>query len=365
MSETTNDYRSLLLGDVPLLDVRAPVEFGKGAFPAATNLPLLTDQERHDIGICYSRQGQDAAIALGHQLVSGAVREQRMADWLAWCRQHPTGVIYCFRGGLRSQTVQSWLAGAGEARPLVAGGYKALRRFLLESFEREIHRQPLVILAGRTGTGKTRVIEALSRTIDLEGLAHHRGSAFGRRPGGQPSQIDFENRLSIALLKQRTAEDGPLVVEDESRLIGRCHVPLVLQELMKASPRVMIEEDLDSRVQVTLDDYVRGPLEEFRLSYGDTDAFERLAESLLDSLDRIRRRLGGQRHQQLRQIMVDALDTQRRTGTTDVHRDWIRPLLRDYYDPMYDYMLSKREGQVLFTGTRDQVQDWLQAHTGS
>ena len=363
MSDAIKDYGALLLGDVPLLDVRAPVEFAKGAFPHATNLPLLNDQERHEIGICYSRKGQQAAIELGHKLVSGELRDERIRAWQAWCAQHPDGVIYCFRGGLRSQTVQAWLAEAGISRPLVAGGYKALRRFLLESFERDIHRQPLLILSGRTGTGKTRVIEALPRCIDLEGIAHHRGSAFGRRPGGQPSQIDFENRLSIDLLKRRAEADTELVLEDESRLIGRCHLPPVLQDRMKASPRVMIEEDLESRVQVTLDDYVRHPLQEFRQLFGEEPAFEKLADSLLDSLDRIRKRLGGARHQQLRESMAQALDRQRREGDSEGHREWIRPLLRDYYDPMYDYMLTKRDGDVLFTGTRDEVSDWLASRT--
>lgn len=362
MNEKIDDYAALFTGNVPMMDVRAPVEFAKGAFPCAENLPLLNDEERHQIGICYARQGQDAAIELGHQLVGGSTREQRMAAWQHWCEAHPEGVIYCFRGGLRSQTVQSWLAAEGTHRPLVAGGYKAMRRFLLEYFEREIHQQPLIILAGRTGTGKTRVIEALNCCIDLEGIAHHRGSAFGRRPGGQPSQIDFENRLSIELLRYRKRDQSTLVLEDESRLIGRCHLPIVLQERMSQSARVMIEEDLDSRVQVTLEDYVCQPLQEYQHLFGADHAFGKLADSLLDSLDRIRRRLGGARHQQLRQVMSDALDQHGRTGDTEAHRAWISPLLSDYYDPMYDYMLSKRSDEILFSGTREEVTHWLQNH---
>lgn len=365
MTEDCRDYARLFLDDVPLLDVRAPVEFNKGAFPNATNLPLLDDDERHRIGICYAREGQQAAIALGHELVGGAVRDQRINAWLDWCHANPQGIVYCFRGGLRSQTVRSWLADAGEQRPLVVGGYKAMRRFLLASFERDIHQQPLILLAGRTGTGKTRVIEALPHAIDLEGLAHHRGSAFGRRPGGQPSQIDFENRLSIALLKQRARRQGPLVLEDESRLIGRCHLPLALQACMKASPRVVIDESLESRVQVTLEDYVQGPLHEYRQYHGDAEAFERLATELLDSLSRISKRLGGDRYNQLLGSMQAALAEQRNQNRIDGHRLWIEPLLRDYYDPMYDYMMSRRDGDVLFIGERAAVQDWLENHTGA
>lgn len=253
------DFRQLFLNDIPLLDVRAPVEFSGGAFPTSSNIPLLTDDERHQIGICYKQHGQQAAIALGQKLVSGAVRDARIAAWSRWVADHPEGVLYCFRGGLRSQTVQQWLAEAGVVIPLVSGGYKAMRRFLLEESERLIRDLPLVIVCGRTGTGKTRVIEALPNSIDLEGIAHHRGSAFGRRPGGQPSQIDFENRLAVALLKQSLPEYAQIVLEDESRLIGRCHLPLSLQERIKDGARILIDEDLDSRVNVTLEDYVLAP----------------------------------------------------------------------------------------------------------
>lgn len=359
MPDDIRDYRQLFLDDTPLLDVRAPVEFGKGAFPGAINLPLLEDDERHRIGICYAREGQDAAIALGHRLVSGSVREARLHAWLGWFQRHPEGVLYCFRGGLRSRTVQQWLAQAGCERPLVVGGYKAMRRFLLQSFERDIQRQPLRLLCGRTGTGKTRVIEAVPDSIDLEGLAHHRGSAFGRRPGGQPAQIDFENALAIALLRHRADGEHPLLLEDESRLIGRCYLPPVLQARMKQAPRVVVEESLDSRVQVTLEDYVLAPLAEFRAVYGEEQAAQRLGASLLDSLDRIRKRLGGARHAALRVILEDALEQQRDSGEVARHRDWILPLLRDYYDPMYDYMLDHHTGPVCFRGSRQAVQAWL------
>ena len=353
------DLRQLFLNDVPMLDVRAPVEFSAGAFPASDNIPLLTDDERHQIGICYKQHGQQAAIALGQQLVSGAIRDTRIAAWSNWVARHPHGVLYCFRGGLRSQTVQQWLAEAGVEIPLVSGGYKAMRRFLLEESERLIRDLPLVIVCGRTGTGKTRVIEALPNSIDLEGLAHHRGSAFGRRPGGQPSQIDFENRLAVALLKQSVPGYTQIVLEDESRLIGRCHLPTSLQERIKDGARILIDEDLDSRVNVTLEDYVLAPLAEYQQHFGVTSALSQLGDELLAALDRIQRRLGGVRHRELRELLVQALQQQADHGDSAGHRRWIEPLLRDYYDPMYDYMLQQRHGPVLFQGSRAEVQHWL------
>lgn len=353
------DLPQLFLNDIPMLDVRAPVEFSGGAFPVSSNIPLLNDDERHQIGICYKENGQQAAIALGHQLVSGAVRDARMAAWSRWVADHPNGVLYCFRGGLRSQTVQQWLDQAGVAVPLVSGGYKAMRRFLLEESERLIHSLPLVIVCGRTGTGKTRVIEALPNSIDLEGIAHHRGSAFGRRPGGQPSQIDFENRLAVALLKQSLPGHTQIVLEDESRLIGRCHLPLSLQERIKDGARVLIDESLDSRVDVTLEDYVLAPLAEYQQHFGDESALSQLGEELLAGLDRIQKRLGGTRHRELRELLVQALQLQADHGNCEAHRHWIAPLLRDYYDPMYDYMLQQRHGPILFQGSRAEVQHWL------
>ncbi len=361
MRDNTRDYLRLFLDDVPLLDVRAPVEFDKGAFPTASNLALINDDERHRIGICYKQHGQQAAIDLGNQLVSGAERERRMQDWRDWWQANPNGYLYCFRGGLRSQTTQAWLHEAGIDAPLVTGGYKAMRTFLLESLEACIATLPFEILCGRTGCAKTRVIEAQPNAVDLEGLAHHRGSAFGRRPGGQPSQIDFENALAIALLKMRESGQRPVLLEDESKLIGRCHLPFSLQDKIKSRPRIIINESLEARVQVTLEDYVVGPLAEYQQYYGSEEALHRLGEELLAAMDRIRRRLGGLRHQQLRQQLQEALAVQAINGDPELHREWIHALLADYYDPMYDYMLSQREGEVLFEGSRDEVFAFLKA----
>lgn len=364
MHDDTRDYLSLFLRDTPLLDVRAPGEFTRGAFPGATNLPLLDDEQRHLIGIRYKEQGQDAAIALGHELVSGETRQARTEAWRDWCRRHPDGYLYCFRGGLRSRTVQQWLADEGVQQPLVLGGFKAMRRFLLENFERLVPRSALLVLAGRTGVAKTRVIHRIAHSIDLEGLAHHRGSAFGRRPGGQPAQIDFENRLAIAWLRHHhTRENVPLVIEDESRLIGRCHVPVVLQQKLKEAPRVVIEETLESRAAVTLEDYVLEPLAEYGEWFGKDQALARLGEELHAALGRIRRRLGGARHGELDALLADALAEQARSGDSSHHLAWITPLLRDYYDPMYDYMLQQHRGPVLYQGDRQAVLEYLSAQT--
>ena len=109
----TEDFTRLFLADTPMMDTRAPLEFEKGAFPHTVSLPLMTDEERTQVGTCYKQQGQDAAITLGHQLVYGEIKQQRLERWLAFARENPDGYLYCFRGGLRSQIVQQWMKDAG------------------------------------------------------------------------------------------------------------------------------------------------------------------------------------------------------------------------------------------------------------
>src|SRR5690554_2900254 len=257
MRADSSNYRDILLKDLPLMDARAPVEFHKGAFPTAVNLPLINDIERQKVGTCYKQHGQQAAIKLGHRLVGGAVKEERLRAWAAFARANPEGYLYCFRGGLRSQIVQQWLkTEAGIEYPRVVGGYKAMRTFLIETTDRAVAECDFVIVGGMTGTGKTEVIAALDNSIDLEGHANHRGSSFGKRATGQPGQIDFENRLAIDLLKRRARGQSQFVLEDESRLIGACSLPLSLTQGMQRFPIVWLEDSFDNRVQRILRDYV-------------------------------------------------------------------------------------------------------------
>lgn len=355
--DDTRDYRALFIAGSPLLDVRAPVEFSAGAFPGTVNVPILTDDERAQVGTTYKRGGQDAAIALGHQLVSGDTKAARIAAWADFARRHPDGYLYCFRGGLRSQTARQWLREAGIEYPLVVGGYKAMRQFLLGEIARQSREANIGIVGGRTGSGKTRVIHALRRAVDLEALAHHRGSSFGRLPGGQPTQIDFENALAIALLRATHDSDARLWLEDESRLIGRCAIPLEFRPRMEEAPIALVEEPMESRVQVVLEDYVIDALPQYRAFHGaDGDAL--YAANLLSSLDRVEKRLGGLAHRQARELMQQALTAQAR-GDVEPHRAWIRFLLERYYDPMYDWQLTQKRGTVLFRGRRHEVIDWI------
>ncbi|XOZ32509.1 tRNA 2-selenouridine(34) synthase MnmH [Halomonadaceae bacterium KBTZ08] len=354
----TDDYAGLLREGRPLLDVRAPVECAESTLPDAHNLPLMNDAEREQVGIRYKEAGQSAAIELGHQLVSGDVREARVAQWVDFVNHHPQARLYCSRGGLRSRIVQQWLQEAGVTIPRVEGGYKSLRRFVLdELIERRIPELPLLVVAGRTGTGKTRLLHQLPNPVDLEGLAAHRGSSFGRTLTPQPTQATFENAVA-ARLYQAHARGGPIHVEDEGRLIGRRVLPRSLQRRLGESPRIVLEQSRETRVENILEDYVIDMSQAFMARDGTEAGFEAFRGFLLDALARIRKRLGGLRHQQLETVMQEALTQQWQSGELDRHRDWIRTLLTDYYDPMYDYQLSQRDGRVLKQGGFQELVEW-------
>ncbi|OWJ95020.1 tRNA 2-selenouridine(34) synthase MnmH [Pseudomonas sp. A46] len=360
MRPDTSNYRDIFLNDRPMMDARAPVEFAKGAFPHTVNLPLMTDIERQRVGTCYKQHGQQAAIELGHQLVSGATKAERIEAWAAFARANPQGYLYCFRGGLRSQIVQQWLKSeAGIDYPRVSGGYKALRAFLVETTQQAVEQCDFVLVGGLTGTGKTDVVAELANSLDLEGHANHRGSSFGKRATPQPAQIDFENRLAIDILKKRAAGHEQFVLEDEGRIVGSCSLPLELYQGMQRFPMVWLEDSFEDRVERILRDYVVNLCAEFIDAHGDEEGFPRFAERLRQSLDNILKRLGGERHQRMAALMDQALAEQRASGAVDLHRGWIEGLLREYYDPMYAYQRENKASRIEFAGEQEAVLEYL------
>ncbi|SDS42235.1 tRNA 2-selenouridine(34) synthase MnmH [Pseudomonas oryzae] len=360
MRPNSAHYRDIFLNDVPLMDVRAPVEYIKGAFPNTLNLPLMNDVERQKVGTCYKQHGQDAAIELGHQLVRGQLKAERIEAWAAFARANPEGYLYCFRGGLRSQITQQWLKEeAGIEYPRVIGGYKALRNFLIDTTEAAVAECDFVIVGGMTGTGKTEVLAQLDNAIDLERHANHRGSSFGKHATPQPGQIDFENLLAIDLLKKRAQGINAFVVEDESRLIGSCSLPLPLHHGMQEYPLVWLEDSLAGRVERILGDYVIDLSAEFVALHGAEQGLPAFAERLRQSLRNIVKRLGGERYQRLAAIMDEALEEQLRSGKVDLHRGWIEGLLGEYYDPMYAYQRESKAARIEFSGDQQAVVEYL------
>ena len=361
-----NNFNEIFLNDIPLIDTRAPIEFNRGSFANATNLPLMTDSERSAVGTCYKEQGSDAAVALGHQLVSGTIKEQRVKAWIDFVEGHPKGALFCFRGGMRSEISQSWLSDRGIEYPRIKGGYKAMRQWLMAQLDRICAQRDFIVISGKTGSAKTRLInegddgKPLAGSVDLEGLANHRGSAFGRRTSAQPTQINFEHALAVALLKIERDYSGPIIIEDESRLIGRCALPASVKDRLATSPRVVIDASLQSRVTHSVENYILANFNELAgMAITREEAFERFSESLRDGLDRIRKRLGGMKHQKLSALLECALDAHAQ-GDDSLHEKWIRELLVSYYDPMYDYQLANRHLSITFSGSQEEVMDYLQ-----
>ena len=184
------------------------------------------------------------------------------------------------------------------------------------------------------GCAKTDILNSLPDSIDLEGLAHHRGSTFGKRPGGQPSQIDFENTLAIALFRQHHAHpQAPVLLEDESLLIGRCAIPPDLREKMQQSPLIVVDASLEERVEHSFRNYILHKLGEWQQTLGEEQGFVEFSADLRQSLQKIHKRLGGVRYQQLQDLLEQAL-LGHEAAITSLHRGgWITLLLQDYYDP--------------------------------
>lgn len=357
-----SNFALLFKRDCPLLDVRSPVEFARGAFPASSNIPLLTDAQRAEVGTMYRRSGGEAAIRLGHRLVSGESRTGLIERWRNFIERNPEARLYCFRGGQRSRIVQQWLREEGVEIPLVPGGYKALRGFLLNVLE-AAGKFDFLVIAGKTGCGKTHLVTKLPGSLDIEGAARHRGSAFGALPDPQPSQIDFENTMAVALLKLEFESLPMLIVEDESRAVGSLAIPHALFDRMKQAPLALIEESLEVRVETILRDYVLANLAAWEdRSPGRGAAI--LERSLLASLAKIRRRLGDDSFRKTGALMRRAFTIERQESLA-LHRQWISLLLENYYDPMYEYQLARKLPRVRYRGRREAISGWCRSYKSS
>ena len=337
-----DDYRQILLNSVPIIDVRSPCEFAQGAVPNTVNLPLLTDTERKLVGLAYKEEGQTGAVAKGLDLLTPEKRDSLVAGWIQYLQKHPNALICCWRGGLRSKVVQTWLHNAGwQVPPRIVGGSKALRAFCLTTIDdaEDFH---YVVVAGRTGSGKTQLINELQPAVDLEGLALHRGSAFGGDTKAQPPPISFESNLAKDLL--RIERPTHILIEDESRVIGRLAVPEKIFKKMGQSPIVVLQVEQAARVQYIFDIYVQGTT----------------AAVMLSNLEKIHKRLGHERYLEVQTSLRRAYETQK----YEDHAVWLTLLLQYYYDPMYDYQLAQKEDRVVFQGSKGAITGYLKVEFG-
>lgn len=354
----SDDFKSIVLNRTPLIDVRAPVEFASGAFPNAVNLPLMNDEERHLIGIRYKENGNEAAVKLGHELVSGEVKAERIRAWNEMIASHPDALMYCFRGGQRSKISQEWISEAGNEITRLQGGYKAFRHYLIEETEKSVEHFKPIVLGGRTGSGKTILLKKVQNSIDLEGLANHRGSSFGRKIIPQPTQINFENALAYDLIEKLDKGYEHLVFEDEGKNVGTVYIPKPFAAYLAEAPRVILETSTEERVETTFKEYVL-EAQQMYTEAGYEDPLAVWRGDIQSAMDRITKRIGSERHKEVCAIFANAVDEQMRNGTLEAYKEWAEYLLREYYDPMYDYQIQKRSELIAFRGSGEEILEYL------
>ncbi|MGL6173697.1 MAG: tRNA 2-selenouridine(34) synthase MnmH [Cellulosilyticaceae bacterium] len=360
---TTNNFHQIVMNQTPLIDVRAPIEYEKGAFIGSMNLPIMNNEERRLVGICYKEKGNEEATKLGHQLVSGAIREQRITAWIKQLSSAPETMIYCFRGGSRSRISQQWITETtGKEILRLEGGYKAFRTYLLDSLEPSAQKSTPIILGGHTGSGKTILLKQLENAIDLEGIANHRGSSFGHHVSPQPSQIDFENNLAYALIHHQAKGYSHMILEDEGRHIGSNFIPKGLFDYFNQGKLVLIDVPLEERVQMTLKEYVIEAQAEYQNQFADqTLGLYAWHDYISSSMYRVKKRLGGDRLKEVLNAFEKAFITQSSTGDLSAHEEWITIFLRDYYDPMYTYQIENTNKEIIFRGSTGDVLSYLRA----
>ncbi|KKN76566.1 hypothetical protein LCGC14_0369400 [marine sediment metagenome] len=195
----------------------------------------------------------------------------------------------------------------------------------------------MLVVAGLTGCAKTTLINRLDNGIDLEAYAHHKGSAFGRRPEEPATQINFEHALAKRLL----GLTGGLVIEDESRQIGNANIPLSFWQALQQAPRVRIEMPLDWRLEQIQQDYIIDLEQAYVARHGAYQGWQLMQQQLSNALVRLGKRLGNARLQRLQRLQALAF-REHAQGNSQAHEAWLAPLLTEYYDPLYRYHLEKQ-----------------------
>jgi tRNA 2-selenouridine synthase len=303
-----------------IFDVRSPAEYHQGHIPGAINLPLFSDKERALVGTCYKQKGRNEAIELGLEKVGPKlaffIREAKkeLAD-----RQSTIAKIYCWRGGMRSSSISWLLSTVGITTRTLKKGYKTFRRWCLDLLNQPL---PIHVLGGLTGSGKTKILRLMrdqgAQILDLEELALHRGSAYGKIEGkSQPSYEQFEN--SIAMQLATLDPSRPIWIEDESRMIGSCKIPDGLFRLIRKSVLFYIERPLEER------------LEHLRQEYLSTIHLD----ELMNITHLLFKRLGRARTDDA--IVALQKHDYRRAGE----------IILEYYDKCYRYGVTQRTSPVL------------------
>jgi tRNA 2-selenouridine synthase len=255
----------LLLKDLyPVIDVRSEKEFNEGHIPGVFNVPILNDEERKIVGTTYKHNGRHPAVYKGLEL-TGPHLTDLLRKGVSITKQGKV-LVHCWRGGMRSEFYSFLLKFYGLEPLLLEGGYKSYRAYVHTCYDRKLN---IRVLGGRTGSGKTILLHELKKlgeqVIDLEGLAHHRGSSFGALGmTDAPTQEQFENELFTVL--QKIDPSRTVWIEDESRTIGDKVIPEGIWKQMKATSRVVVNRSFDERLDQIEKDYGLFPVEDLKIS---------------------------------------------------------------------------------------------------
>jgi tRNA 2-selenouridine synthase len=306
-----------------IVDARSPGEFAIDHIPGAVNLPVLSDEERAEVGMIYVQESRFKARRIGAAYVARNVArhmEAVMADWPGSLRP----LVYCWRGGMRSNSMAVILAQVGWRTGVLAGGYRTYRRRVVQQLYEGQPLSNVVLLDGHTGSGKTEVLARLGahgvQTLDLEGLAAHRGSLFGGLPGQpQPSQKLFESLLLLALADLDPSR--PVVIEAESSKVGQLMVPPVLWSAMDGAPRIVLSAPAEARARYLARTYAE---------------LGQDPETLVGLLGRLPERPGRKR--------LEAWTALARAGELDA---LAAGLIETHYDPAYRRSAGAAKGTVI------------------
>ncbi len=296
----------------PVLDVRSPGEYTRARIPGAISFPIFDDAQRAAVGTCYKQKGKDQAIELGLEFVG-----PQLAKWVKKAKKlavDNTLLVHCWRGGMRSGSMAWLFETAGIQVKTLIGGYKAYRNEVLAIFDQPI---PFRVLGGKTGSGKTEILHELVKrghqVLDLEGIAHHRGSAFGHLGlAEQPTSEHFENEVHHVLSGFDYSRE--IWVEDESRHIGQVFMGAPLYNQLRTAPVVFLDIEPVYRLPHLVNVYASYP-----------------KEDLAKALGKIKKRLGLDRYA----IAMEALEA----GDFSL----VAEITLHYYDKAYMYGLELRD----------------------
>lgn len=297
---------------LPVADVRSPGEFIKGHIPGAVNIPLFNDMQRAVVGTIYTLKGRAEATITAMEQISEDIPD-KMRDAMTLAAGGEI-LLYCWRGGMRSESMALLLSFSGVRVRVLGGGYKSYRKFVLDNLS---EKRRYVILGGLTGSGKTNILNKLSssghQVTDLEGLACHKGSAFGAL--GMPDQPSTEHFANILFNDLNGKDkDKPIWLEDESKNIGTVFLPDVFYKRMTEAPVIALIMPLEVRLPRLISEYTAFP-----------------KENIIASVSRITKRLGGDKtNEAIKAINNDDFATAIR-------------IVLEYYDKAYGYGLSKRD----------------------